>query len=332
MLFREGVMKGSEKSRLIEQFASRFDSFVLPLLFIALVVVFSILSPAFRTTFNLVSTLRFTSFIAVGAIGMAFCIMNGDFDISVGSMLSLVAVIGSSMLPVIGGVPAVMFTLIFASFLGFVNGVFVTKLRIPAFITTLGMMFIFRSFAYIYTNNTPVYIQNKFWLFIGNGKVAGVPFAIILMLLCYVVAWLLLRKTPFGRYVIAVGTNRDAAVLSGINVDRTKIIVFTLVGLFIGIASVIISANLGSANPGMLGQGYEFQVITAVVLGGTVLGGGNGNLWGAFFASMVITYLKNGLGLTQVDSYWQFVAIGLVLIFAVAMSRVKFTVLGQKEV
>jgi ribose transport system permease protein len=263
---------------------------------------------------------------------MAFCIMNGDFDISVGSMLSLVAVLGSSLLPSIGGVPAVLFTLAFSSFLGFVNGVFVTKLRIPAFITTLGMMFIYRSLAYIYTNNTPVYIQNKFWLFMGNGKVAGIPFAIILMLLCYVIAWLVLRKSPFGRYVIAVGTNREAAVLSGINVDRTKIIVFTLVGLFVGIASVVISANLGSANPGMLGQGYEFQVITAVVLGGTVLGGGNGNLWGAFFASMVITYLKNGLGMKQVDSYWQFVAIGLVLIFAVAMNRVKFTVLGQKEV
>jgi ribose transport system permease protein len=96
-------------------------------------------------------------------------------------------------------------------------------------------------------------------------------------------------------------------------------------------ASVVISANLGSANPGMLGQGYEFQVITAVVLGGSILGGGNGNLWGALFASMVITYLKNGLGLTQVDSYWQFVAVGLVLIFAVAMNRIKFTVLGQKE-
>jgi ribose/xylose/arabinose/galactoside ABC-type transport system permease subunit len=325
-------MKKTEKRGWRERFANRFDSLVLPLLFIGLVILFSVLSPAFRTTFNLVSSLRFTSFIAIGAIGMAFCIMNGDFDISVGSMLSLVAVIGSSLLPVIGGVPAVLFTLVFSSFLGFTNGVFITKLRIPAFITTLGTMFIFRSLAYIYTNNTPVYIENRFWLYLGNGKVAGIPFAIVLMLFCYAVAWLVLRKSPFGRYVIAVGTNRNAAVLSGINVDRVKIIVFTLVGLFVGIASVVISANLGSANPGMLGQGYEFQVITAVVLGGTVLGGGNGNLWGAFFASMIITYLKNGLGLEQVDSYWQFVAVGLVLIFAVAMNRIKFTVLGQKEV
>jgi ribose transport system permease protein len=325
-------MNERKRGALRDRLAGQIDSFVLPVLFVCLVIIFSVLSPAFRTAFNLISALRFTSFIAIGAIGMAFCIMNGDFDISVGSMLSLVAVLGSSLLPAIGGIAAVLFTLIVSSFLGFVNGVFVTKLRIPAFITTLGMMFIYRSLAYIYTNNTPVYIENRFWLFLGNGKVAGIPFAIILMLLCYAVAWLLLRKSPFGRYVVAVGTNRDAAMLSGINVDRVKIIVFTLVGLFVGIASVVISANLGSANPGMLGQGYEFQVITAVVLGGTVLGGGNGNLWGAFFASMVITYLKSGLGLKQVDSYWQFVAIGLVLIFAVAMNRIKYTVLGQKEV
>ncbi len=325
-------MDNHPRRRLRERFAERWDSFGLPLLFVVLLIVFSVLSSAFRTPYSLISNLRFTSFIGIGAIGMAFCIMNGDFDISVGSMLSLVGVLGSSLLPIIGGAPAVLFTVVFAAFLGFVNGVFITKLRIPAFITTLGMMFIYRSLAYIYTNNTPVYIDNKFWLFLGNGKVFGLPFAIILIILCYVVAYLLLRKSPFGRYVIAVGTNREAAMLSGINVDKIKIIVFTLVGLFVGIASVVITANLGSANPGMLGQGYEFQVITAVVLGGSVLGGGDGNLWGAFFAAMILTYLKNGLGLMQVDSYWQFVAVGLVLIFAVALNRIKYTLLGQREV
>lgn len=311
--------------------ARRWENFGLPLLFFVLLVIFSTLSPPFRSAYSLISNFRFSSFIGIGAIGMAFCIMNGDFDISVGSMLSLVAAMGSSFLPKIGGVSAVLFTILFSTFLGFVNGVFVTKLRIPAFITTLGMMFIYRSLAYIYTNNTPVYIENPFWLFLGNGSVLGVPFAIILMLICYVVAFLLLRRSPFGRYVIAVGTNRETAMLSGINVDRTKITVFALVGLFVGIASVVISANLGSANPGMLGQGYEFQVITAVVLGGTALGGGDGNLWGAFFAAMILTYLKNGLGLMQVDSYWQFVAVGLVLIFAVALNRLKFTLLGQRQ-
>ncbi|MCK5569550.1 MAG: ABC transporter permease, partial [Spirochaetes bacterium] len=133
-----------ERTGMKEKFASRWDNYGLPLLFIVLLIVFSILAPAFRTSFNLISNFRFTSFIGIGAIGMAFCIMNGDFDISVGSMLSLVAVLGSSLIPVLGGVAGVLITLLAASFLGFVNGVFVTKLRIPAFITTLGMMFIYR--------------------------------------------------------------------------------------------------------------------------------------------------------------------------------------------
>jgi ribose transport system permease protein len=246
-------------------------------------------------------------------------------------MLALVAVFGASLVKHIGGAGAVFAVIAAASLLGYVNGVFVTKLRIPAFITTLGMLFIYRSIAYIYTNNSPIYIQNEFWLFVGNGTLLGAPFAILLLLACYGVAYLMLRRTPFGRFVIAVGTNRNAALLSGINVDRIKISVFTLVGLFVGIASVVISANLGSANPGLMGQGYEFQVITAVVLGGTALGGGNGNLWGAFFAAMILTYLGNGLGLMQVNSYWQLVATGLVLIFAVSLNRVKYTVLGQRE-
>jgi len=314
-----------------EKVLARWESFGLPFLFVSLIVVFSTLTPMFPTVYNLVSNFKFSSFIGIGAVGMAFCIMSGEFDISVGSMLALVGVFGASLVKLVGGAGAVLAAVAAAAFLGFVNGVFVTKLRIPAFITTLGMLFIYRSIAFIYTDNAPIYIQNEFWLFVGNGEVLGAPFAVVLLLVCYGSAFLLLRKTPFGRFVIAVGTNKNAALLSGIDVDRVKISVFTIVGLFVGIASVVISANLGSANPGLMGQGYEFQVITAVVLGGTALGGGNGNLWGAFFAAMILTYLGNGLGLKQVNSYWQLVATGLVLIFAVALNRIKYTVLGQKE-
>jgi len=249
----------------------------------------------------------------------------------VGSMSALVGVLGASLVPKFGGVVGVLVTILLATLLGFLNGVFVTKLKIPAFITTLGMMYIYRSAAYIYTTNTPVYIKDPFWLFLGNGVVLGVPFAIILMVFCFAVGIYLLRKTPFGRYVVAVGTNKTAARLSGINVDGIKLAVFTMVGLFVGIASVVTAANLGSVNPGMTGQGYEFQLITAVVLGGTALSGGNGNLLGAFFAAMIVTYLKNGLGMKQVNSYWQFVAFGLVLIFAVGINRLKFTLLGMRE-
>ena len=310
--------------------ATNWDYIGLPFIFLFIFLIFSVLSPLFRLPFNLISNVKFSTFVAIGSVGMVFVIAVGEFDISIGSMLSLVACVGSSLLPSIGGI-SILITILFAGFLGFVNGIFVTKLRIPAFITTLGMLYIYRAFAYIYTDNNPIYIQNKTWLFVGNGKIAGIPFPIIIMAICFFIGYIILRKMPFGRHVLAVGSNSDAAKLSGIDVDKTKTIASTILGLFVGIAAVVISANLGSANPGHLGQGYEFQVIPAVILGGTVLGGGTASLFGAFFAAMIVTFLKNGLGVQQVDSYWQFVATGLVLIFAVAINRVRFTLLGQRE-
>ena len=311
--------------------ASRWDNFGLPALIVIVLVVFSILSPTFASWFNLISNLGFASIVGIGAIGMVFCIMSGDFDISIGSMSALAGVLGASTIARIGGVGAVLCTIAAATVCGFVNGVFVTKLKIPAFMTTLGMQYVYRAIAYIYTNNTPVYIQDPFWLFLGSGTVLGIPFPIIITAMCFAAAVYVLRMTPFGRFVIAVGTNKTAAMLSGINVDFIKNMVFVLVGFFVGIATVVTASYLGSVNPGMTGQGYEFQVITVVVLGGTALTGGNGNMLGAFFAAMILIYLQNGLGLKQVNSYWQFVTTGLVLIFAVSINRIKSALLGQRE-
>lgn len=311
--------------------ASRWDSYGLPLLLVLLVLVFSAVSPSFRSPYNLLSNLAFSSLVGIGSVGMVFCIMSGDFDISIGSMSSLAGIAGASLVPALGGPGGILVTVAFATLCGFVNGVFVTRLRIPAFITTLGMQYVYRALAYLYTNNTPAYLKDPVWLYIGSGTVLGIPFPIILTVVCFAVAVYVLRKTPFGRYVIAVGTNKTAALLSGISVDRVKNIVFVLVGFFVGIATVVNASYLGSVNPGMTGQGYEFQVITVVVLGGTALSGGNGNMLGALFAALLLTYLQNGLGIMQVNSYWQFVATGLVLIFAVGINRVKSTLLGQRD-
>jgi ribose/xylose/arabinose/galactoside ABC-type transport system permease subunit len=293
---------------------------------------FSILIPGVYFTWaNLLDTIRFASFVGIGAIGMTFCIMTGNFDISVGSMLALAGVVGASLAPRIGGVGGVAVTILVAVLLGFINGIFVTKLRIPAFITTLGMLFIYRAIAYIYTNNNPQYIQERFWIAIGNKNFLGLPLPIYIMAACYGIAYLLLRKSPVGRYIIAVGTNSRAAALSGINVDNVKIGVFTLIGLFVGVAAVINASMLGAVNPGMMGDGWEFQVITAVVLGGTALAGGSGSLGGTLIAALIIIFLKTGMSNAQVNSYWQQVATGLVLIFAVSINKLKFWLIGQTQ-
>jgi len=307
-------------------------SFGLIIILLVIFGFFSILIPGVYFTWaNLLDTIRFASFVGIGAIGMTFCIMTGNFDISVGSMLALAGVVGASLAPRIGGVGGVAVTILAAVLLGFINGIFVTKLRIPAFITTLGMLFIYRAIAYIYTNNNPQYIQERFWIAIGNKNFLGLPLPIYIMAGCYGIAYLMLRKSPVGRYIIAVGTNSRAAALSGINVDNVKIGVFTLIGLFVGIAAVINASMLGAVNPGMMGDGWEFQVITAVVLGGTALAGGSGSLGGTLIAALIIIFLKTGMSNAQVNSYWQQVATGLVLIFAVSINKLKFWLIGQTQ-
>jgi len=327
------MMDESKVGLTSKQKAGNFiGSFGLIIILLVIFGLFSFLIPrVYFTWANLRDMIRFSSFVGIGAIGMTFCIMTGNFDISVGSMLALAGVLGASLAPRISGVGGVIVTIIVALFLGFINGVFVTKLKIPAFITTLGMLFIFRAIAYIYTNNTPQYIQDRFWISIGNKTFLGLPLPIYIMAVCYGIAYLLLKKSPVGRYIIAVGTNSRAAALSGINVDNIKILVFTLIGLFVGIAAVINASMLGAANPGMMGDGWEFQVITAVVLGGTALSGGSGSLGGTLLAALIIIFLKTGMSNAQVNSYWQQVATGLVLIFAVSINKLKFWLIGQTQ-
>lgn len=327
------MMDESKVELTSKQKAGNFiGSFGLIIILLVIFGFFSFLIPGVYFKWaNLLDMIRFSSFVGIGAIGMTFCIMTGSFDISVGSMLALAGVLGASLALRISGVGGVIVTIIVALFLGFINGVFVTKLKIPAFITTLGMLFIFRAIAYIYTNNTPQYIQDRFWISIGNKTFLGLPIPIYIMAVCYGIAYLLLKKSPVGRYIIAVGTNSRAATLSGINVDNIKILVFTLVGLFVGIAAVINASMLGAANPGMMGDGWEFQVITAVVLGGTALSGGSGSLGGTLLAALIIIFLKTGMSNAQVNSYWQQVATGLVLIFAVSLNKLKFWLIGQTQ-
>ena len=307
-------------------------SFGLIIILLIIFSFFSLLIPKLYFTWaNLLDMVRFSSYVGIGAIGMTFCIMTGNFDISVGSMLALAGVLGASVAPKTNGVLGVIVTIAVAVLLGLINGLFVTKLKIPAFITTLGMLFIFRAIAYIYTDNNPQYIQDRFWIFLGNSSFLGLPIPLYIMAFCYIIAFIMLRKAPIGRYILAVGTNSRAAALSGINTDNVKILVFTLIGLFVGVAAVLNSSMLGVANPGMMGDGWEFQVITAVVLGGTALAGGSGSLGGTLLAALVIIFLKTGMSNAQINSYWQQVATGMVLIAAVSLNKLKFWLIGQTQ-
>ena len=279
-------------------------------------------NPMFREISTYLSILRESSFVGVAAIGMTFCIITGDFDLSVGSMLSLlgiaiVAIVGKTGL--LGGILAVV---VMGAACGMLNGLLVSRLRIPAFIATLAMYFIYRAVAYIVTKGEPVQFQEPWFTEIGNGSLAGIPTPFLFFIVLAAVGTYLLRRTPFGRNVLAVGNSVRASEISGIRVARLRMLVFTMVGAFTGIAALLISSRMWSANSGMK-TGYEFDVIAAVVLGGTSLAGGKGSVANTVVASIFFASLNTAMNMFHVDSHMQRVVIGVVLLIAFSLTGIR---------
>lgn len=279
-------------------------------------------NPMFREISTYLSILRESSFVGVAAIGMTFCIITGDFDLSVGSMLSLlgiaiVAIVGKTGL--VGGILAVA---AMGAACGMLNGLLVSRLRIPAFIATLAMYFIYRAVAYIVTKGEPVQFQEPWFTEVGNGSVAGIPTPFLFFVVLAAVGTYLLRRTPFGRNVLALGNSVRASEISGIRIAWLRMLVFTMVGTFTGIAALLISSRMWSANSGMK-TGYEFDVIAAVVLGGTSLAGGKGSVGNTVVASIFFASLNTAMNMFHVDSYMQRVVIGVVLLIAFSLTGIR---------
>ncbi len=279
-------------------------------------------NPMFRESSTYLSILRESSFVGVTAIGMTFCIITGDFDLSVGSMLSLLGIACVAMVGHTGLVLALLGVTLLGAICGMLNGALVALLRIPAFIATLAMYFIYRAIAYIVTNGQPVQFQEPWFTEVGNGTLAGVPTPFVFLVVLVAVGAYILRRTPFGRHVLAIGNSRRASEISGIRIARVRILVFALVGAFTGIAALLISSRMWSANSGMK-VGYEFDVIAAVVLGGTSLSGGKGSVVNTLFASLFFASLNTAMNMFHVDSYLQRVVIGIVLLFAFSLTGIR---------
>jgi ribose/xylose/arabinose/galactoside ABC-type transport system permease subunit len=279
-------------------------------------------NPMFRESSTYLSILRESSFVGVTAIGMSFCIISGDFDLSVGSMLSLLGIACVAIVGHTGLVLALLGVTLLGAICGMLNGALVAVLRIPAFIATLAMYFIYRALAYIVTNGQPVQFQEPWFTEVGNGSLAGVPTPFVFLVVLVAIGAYILRRTPFGRHVLAIGNSRRASEISGIRIVRVRILVFTLLGAFTGIAALLISSRMWSANSGMK-VGYEFDVIAAVVLGGTSLSGGKGSVVNTLFASVFFASLNSAMNMFHVDSYMQRVVIGIVLLFAFSLTGIR---------
>lgn len=294
---------------------------------IVLMVIFSVLKPdAFFTTDNIIGILQSTTVIGVLAIASTFIIITSGIDLSVGVLMTFCAVMAGVFMVNLGlpmwiGVPGAVLV---GALCGTVSGLAITKLRVPPFIATLGMMMLLKGASLIITQTRPIYFNDvEGFDAISLGSVLSelvpglpIPNGVLIMFIVAVVSAVVLNKTALGRYTFALGSNEEAVRLSGVNVDRWKVIIYAFSGGICGIAGLLIASRLNSAQPA-LGQGYELDAIAAVVIGGTSLSGGVGTILGTIIGAFIMSVLINGLRIMSVAQEWQMVLTGLIIILAV---------------
>ena len=302
---------------------------VLLVFYIALIVVFSILSPFFLSVRNMLSIGQNIAFVGLMAAAGTPLIIAGGLDLSVAAIAGLTGV----AISILQGLGldiwvAVALSLVIAAGIGVVNGLFTTRLRLNPLIVTLGMMSIVSGLSLVLTGGLTRPMMFPTFNWIGQGRFAGVPIPLIIMAVTFIVLWILLTRTRFGRFVYASGGNAEAARLIGIPVDRTIIVLYVVSALSGAAAGIILCAMLGAAAPTSAGQ-YLLTVIAAIILGGTSLNGGRGSVWGTLLAILILGTLNNGLTLLNVSSFWQDVTRGVVLMLAVSLDQIRTRALGD---
>ena len=293
---------------------------------IGLLAFFSVASPSFMQIDNIVGILQATADNGVLAVACTFVIITSGIDLAVGTLMTFCAVMAGVVMVYWGwsfyvGVVAAM---LFGALVGMVNGTLIAKMKIPPFIATLGMMMLLKGLSLVISGTKPIYFSDvPEFTSISQDSLIGyvlpslpIPNAVLILFLVAILASFILNKTILGTYTFALGSNEEAVRLSGVNVDRWKIIVYSFAGALCGIAGLMIASRLNSAQPA-LGPGYELDAIAAVVIGGTSLSGGVGTILGTIIGAFIISVLTNGLRIMSVAQEWQTVVTGVIIILAV---------------
>ncbi len=284
-----------------------------------LVVLLSIASPAFLTRTNLENLLVQSSIVAIPSLAMMMCLVMGDFDLSVGSVVAFAGAITCTL--ILSGVPtplAMGAGMIAGACVGLFNGLVVTRLKVTPFIATMATLVIVRGITLVYTNGHDVIVSDPTLKLLVGARPLGIPMPIVLAAAAGVLAWWMLNRVRFGRWVSAIGSNRDAAVVTGLSVDRIRIMIYVLVGLGAGLWGLFLSAQLQKGS-GLLGIGFELTAITVVILGGTSLKGGRGTVAGTILGALMLETIRNGLNLLNVPVAYQRISVGIVLVAALAV-------------
>ncbi|MDR1307142.1 MAG: ABC transporter permease [Treponema sp.] len=300
-----------------------------------MIIVLSIIRPAFFSANNIFNVLAQSSIFGIMALGMTFVIISKGIDLSVGSVLALAGVICASFgqvmnatekyfpnMPVMPVIVPIAAALLIGAFCGFINGFLIAKTKIPAFIATLGMLTVARGFALIYTSGRPVSNLIPSMTILGGKLFKVIPVPAIIYFIMIIISYILLNKTRFGKNTYAIGGNITAAEVSGVNVSKYLILIYTYCGLLAGIAALVFAGRVGSVHPGAA-DGYELTAIASTTIGGTSHSGGIGTIGGAFVGALVLAVLRNGFTLLGINAYWQKVAEGLIIVVAVIIDMRK---------
>ncbi|QTL99621.1 ribose ABC transporter permease [Iocasia frigidifontis] len=313
----------SEEKKDLKLFISKFSEKIIPftgLIIISLIL--TIASPYFLTVDNLLAIGVQTTVIALMGIGVTFVIITAGIDLSVGSILGLSGIVATlTMANGLNMYLAILLGLITGLVAGFINGFITAKGKIHAFIATLGMMGIARGISLLLTGGIPVYQLPPEYDFLGAGRLFGIiPVPLVILTVVAVLAHIVLSKTKIGRYTYAIGSNKDATLLSGINVDKYTMIIYSISGLMAGLAGVVQSSRLITGQP-TAGTGYEMDAIASAVIGGTSLLGGEGSIIGTIIGALIIGVLRNGANLLNISEFVQRIVIGVIIIVAVIYDR-----------
>lgn len=286
---------------------------------IIMCLVLSLVNNFFFSFSNFINIARQVSLNAIIAVGMTLVILTGGIDLSVGSIVALSGTVATSLM--VNGQSiwvGMMVGLLIGIGVGLVNGLVITKLNVPPIITTLAMMTAARGIALVYTNGYPISNLPDSFVFLGRGYLGPIPIPVIITAVVYVLGFILLSQMKIGRYIYGLGGNEQAVHLSGISVNRTKVLVYTLCGFASAVSGLILASRLNSGQP-LAGTGFEMDAIAAVVLGGASIAGGEGTIVGTLIGALIINILNNGLNLMNVNPYSQMIVKGVVLAAAVAL-------------
>lgn len=294
-------------------------------IFAILVIGLTALKPVFLTPDNLINVIRQVSITAIIGIGMTFVLISGEIDLSVGSIAALAGIVVTMGLK--DGLPmviAIVLAMGVGALCGFANGGIHVYARIPSFIVTMGMLNIARGVVLVITNSYPVTGLPDSFKVIGRGYVGFLPVPVIIMFVCYILGYLVLKYVKFGRSIFAIGGNIEAARLSGISVNRNKILIYVLCGVTAAIGGIVLASRMFSGQPSAV-DGLGLNAIAACVIGGTSTTGGKGRIWGTFLGALIMGIITNGMNLLNISTNWQLIVQGAIIIIAVGLDRIKNT-------